>query len=95
LEEYTFIQVALKPLRFQLERLNLPAARSFGSSLSRDMASEIRSEKGNPQSLKFYDVQPDIIKDSARKLLLEYSHVPEGEIDRHVESIVSVLVTLC
>ena len=45
----------------------------------------------NPRNLGFYAVQPDIIRDSARKLLREYSHVPEDGIDAHVEAIVGYL----
>ena len=45
----------------------------------------------NPFNLEFYTVDTTSLKDSARKLLHEYSGIPEDSINSHVEAIVCSL----
>lgn len=44
-----------------------------------------------PTDISFYNDRPPM-KDSARRLLTEYSHIPEDQIDSHVEDIVSITI---
>jgi hypothetical protein len=40
------------------------------------------------RTLDFYQVEASVVGEEARKLLHEYSKIPEDQIDSHVESIV-------
>jgi hypothetical protein len=54
------------------------------------MAEEKKADTSRiPVNIDFYNDRPPM-KDSARKLLREYSKIPEDEIDAHVEDIVSL-----
>jgi hypothetical protein len=43
----------------------------------------------NPRKIEFYNLNPSTLKGPWRELLLEYSGIPEEEIDGHVKAIVS------
>jgi hypothetical protein len=43
----------------------------------------------NRRNIEFYDLDASTVKDSGRKLLCEYSGIPDNEIESHLESIVS------
>ena len=46
----------------------------------------------NPQKIEFYNLDPSTLKGSWRELLHEYSRIPDEEIDKHVEAIVSLRI---
>ena len=41
------------------------------------------------RTIEFYDVDASTLTESGRKLLREYSGIPEDEINSHVEAMVS------
>ena len=41
------------------------------------------------RTLEFYDLDASTLTEPGRRLLREYSGIPEGEINHHVEAIVS------
>jgi len=45
-----------------------------------------------PTSLEFYDLKASIISPEARRVLNEYSKIPEDQIEKHVEVIVCLPV---
>jgi hypothetical protein len=47
-----------------------------------------------PSSLEFYTVKASSISADARRVLREYSKIPEDEIEKHVEVIVRLLVPI-
>jgi hypothetical protein len=65
-----------------LEHTCRPKVRTIGSM-------ESNSNKPRPdRKLEFFDVKASTLNSEARRLLKEYSKIPEDQIERHVELIV-------
>jgi hypothetical protein len=56
------------------------------------MSSSNTQDGGNPQKIEFYSLDPSSFKGPWRQLLLEYSGIPEEELNDHVETIVSISI---
>jgi hypothetical protein len=51
-------------------------------------------KSGDPRFIEFYNVDPSVVKERPRRLLREYSKIPNDEIENWIEQIVGVPTTI-